>query len=174
MLQNDCSAQITLFIIRNKVWSIPLPLLFIMNSSSCHLPHLFDFTEEISFSLAKGFDMNVEVFLLFFVPQFCLCDGEDFCREATSSQILHNHALLGHVIKSLLTRGIFSCAHKCLSLTSCSSYNYQTSATQDGICELNAAGGNEDSHWKNVTGKHGFAFAKVRRKQVRIIIIIID
>lgn len=113
-----------------------------------------------------GPDMKIaELFPLFLVARFCLCD-EDFCRETTSS-ILYNHALIGHVIKSLLTRGIFSCAHKCLSLSTCSSYNYQTSATQDGVCELN--GGSEDDHQK-LTEKTGFAFAQVRQEEVRLII----
>ena len=112
--------------------------------------------------------MKIEVIFLVLVPGVCFCD-EDFCRETTSS-IWYDHALIGHVIKSLLTRGIFACAHKCLSLARCSSYNYETSAPQDyGVCELNDGSG---SDYPNITGKHGFAFAQVRKKiKVRIMVI---
>jgi len=56
--------------------------------------------------------------LLFFLLFTYYCIGEqDFCPESTESfrTPLQNGALVGYVIKSLLTRGIFSCAHKCLS-----------------------------------------------------------
>lgn len=102
--------------------------------------------------------------LLFFLLFTYYCIGEqDFCPESTESfgTPLQNGALVGYVIKLLLTRGIFSCAHKCLSLTSCSSYNYQTSAAQHGVCELN--GGNGNIH-QNLVKRHGFAFVLVRRK----------
>lgn len=110
--------------------------------------------------------MKIEVILLFLVPRVGFCD-EDFCRETTSS-IWYDHSLIGHVIKSLLTRGIFACAHKCLSFPRCSSYNYETSAAQDGVCELNGGSG---SDYPNVTEKHGFAFVQVRKEKVRIMII---
>lgn len=107
--------------------------------------------------------MKIKIFLLLFLPCFCLCN-EDFCR-VSKSFLLYNHVLVGHVIKTLLTRGIFSCAHKCLSLSSCSSYNYETSAMRYGVCELNgaSAGGKQ----QNLTEKYGFAFAQIQRKQVR-------
>ena len=115
--------------------------------------------------------MKVEVLLLFFVGRLSGLGGEDFCGETTSS-ILNDHVLVGHVITSLVTRGIFSCVHRCLSLPSCSSFNYQTSVGKDGVCELNGQNGG-DEH-SNVTGKQGFAFGQIRRKDVRIITIVID
>ena len=113
--------------------------------------------------------MKIKVLFLFLVPGAYLCDA-DFCREATSST-WYDHALIGHVIKSLLTRGIFACAHKCLSLPDCTSYNYETSAPQDhGVCELNSAGSRSD--YPNITRKHGFAFAQVPKTiKVRIMVI---
>lgn len=104
--------------------------------------------------------MKIEVVLFFLVPGACFCDEAGFCREATSS-IWYDHALIGHVIKSLLTRGIFACAHKCLSVSRCSSYNYETSAQGHGVCELNDG---SESKYPNITEKHGFAFSQVQKK----------
>lgn len=106
----------------------------------------------------------MKIFALFLFPCFCFCN-EDFCRETRSSLLL-DRVLAGRVIKTFLTRGVSSCAHKCLAQHWCSSYNYEMSAAQlDGVCELNN-GGNED-HQQNLTEKHGFVFAQVQRKQVR-------
>ena len=105
----------------------------------------------------------MKVFVLFLLSCFCFCN-DDFCRE-TRSSFLFNRVLAGHVIKTFLTRGVSSCAHKCLAQHWCSSYNYETSAAQDGVCELNN-GGNEDDQ-QNLTEKLGFVFAQVQRKQVR-------
>lgn len=135
-----------------------------MNSCLCMPSATFVLFAQKKSVFVRISDMKVEVFLLFLVPHFCLCD-EDFCREARSS-ILPNHVLVGYVIKSLLTRGIFSCAQKCLSFSLCSSCNYQTSAAKDGVCELN--GGSGDNH-QSLTEKHGFTFAQVRQEKVRIV-----
>ncbi|XP_020605878.1 uncharacterized protein LOC110044658 [Orbicella faveolata] len=88
---------------------------------------------------------------------------QDFCSDSTESfgTPFQNRALVGYIIKSLVTRGILSCNHKCLSLSSCSSYNYQASATQGGVCELN--GGKRNIH-QNLVKRHGFVFVLVRRK----------
>ena len=134
-----------------------------------HLPHLFCFHGRDLFSLGDGSNMKIEVLFLFLVPGAYYCKA-DFCRETTSS-IWYDHALIGHVIKSLLTRGIFACAHKCLSLSGCTSYNYETSAPQGyGVCELNGRGSRSDN--PHITRKHGFAFAQVRKTiKVRIMVI---
>lgn len=103
--------------------------------------------------------MKIDVLFLILVSGAYLCNA-DFCREATSST-WYDHALIGQVIKSLLTRGIFACAHKCLSLSGCTSYNYETAAPQDyGVCELN---GGSISDYPNISRKRGFAFAQVRK-----------
>ena len=110
--------------------------------------------------------MKLEVLLLFFVGRMSGHGAEDFCLE-TKSSILHDHVLVGHVITSLVTRGFLSCAQRCLSMSPCSSFNYQTSAVRDGICELN---NNEDGAVRSkVTPKHGFAFGQIQRKEVRIL-----
>jgi len=108
--------------------------------------------------------MKIKVYLLFLFPCFSLCN-DDFCRE-TNSSLLYNRILVGYVIKTLLTRGIFSCAHECLSLSSCSSYNYETTAVQDGVCEINGSPGADEQ--QNLAEKYGFAFAKIQRGQVRV------
>lgn len=119
--------------------------------------------------MGDGSNMKIKVLFLFLVPGAYLCDP-DFCREATSST-WYDHTLIGHAIKSLLTRGIFACAHKCLSLPGCTSYNYETSGLQDyGVCELNGSGSKSD--YTNITRKHGFGFAQVRKTiKVRIMVI---
>ena len=101
--------------------------------------------------------------LLFLLCTYYSTGEDDFCSDSTESfgTPFQNCALVGYIIKSLLTRGILSCNHKCLSLSSCSSYNYQASATQGGICELN--GGNGYIH-QNLAKRHGFVFVLVRRK----------
>lgn len=102
--------------------------------------------------------------LLFFLLFTYNSIGEqDFCSDSTESfgTPFQNRALVGYIIKSLVTRGILSCNHKCLSLSSCSSYNYQASATQGGVCELN--GGKGNIH-QNLVKRHGFVFVLVRRK----------
>ena len=107
------------------------------------------------------------IFVLLF-SRYCFGD-KDVCPEVKESlgSLLYNRILVGHVIKTLLTRGIFSCAHKCLSLFSCSSYNYETSATQDhGVCELNNASGD---YRQNLTERLGFVFAEIQRKEVSIL-----
>lgn len=110
--------------------------------------------------------MKVQVQLLFLAGLLSNIGAEDFCQE-TKSSILHDHVLIGHVISSLATRGILSCAQRCLSLTSCSSFNYQTSAARHGICELND---NQDGDVRSkVALKHGFAFGRIHRKEVRIL-----
>ena len=88
---------------------------------------------------------------------------QDFCSDSTESLGIpfQNRALVGYTIKSLLTRGILSCNHKCLSLSSCSSFNYQASATQGGVCELNGGNGNS---LQNLVKRHGFVFVLVPRK----------
>ncbi|CAH3031027.1 unnamed protein product, partial [Pocillopora meandrina] len=73
----------------------------------------------------------------------------------------YNRVLIGQVIKSLFTRGgILSCAHRCLSLPSCSSYNYQMSESDYGNCELN---GGKEGDQENLVERAGYVFARQRK-----------
>ena len=108
--------------------------------------------------------MKIKVYLLFLFPCFSLCN-DDFCRE-TNSSLLYNRVLVGYVIKTLLTCGIFSCVHKCFSLSTCSSYNYETAAVQDGVCELNGGPGADKQ--QKLAEKYRFACAQIQRAQVRV------
>ena len=90
--------------------------------------------------------------------------GDEFYRgrfRESFDSLLYNRVLIGQVIKSLFTRGgILSCAHRCLSLPSCSSYNYQMSESDYGICELN---GGKEGDQENLVEKAGYVFARQRK-----------
>ena len=84
---------------------------------------------------------------------------ERSCQQYTESfdSLFYNRVLIGQVIKSLFTRGgILSCAHRCLSLPSCSSYNYQMSESDHGVCELN---GGKEGDQENLVERAGYVFA---------------
>ena len=101
--------------------------------------------------------------LLFLLFTYNSTGEQDICSNSAESfgTPFENRALVGYIIKSLLTRGILSCNHKCLSLSACSSYNYQASATQGGVCELNGGNGNIQ---QNLVKRDGFVFVLLRRK----------
>ena len=102
------------------------------------------------------------VLLCIFFSYSCYCDG-DYCERFRESfdSLLYNRVLIGQVIKSLFTRGgILSCAHRCLSLPSCSSYNYQMSESDYGVCELN---GGKEGEQENLVEKPGYVFARRRK-----------
>lgn len=93
----------------------------------------------------------------------------EFCYESQGS-ILYNQVLIGHVYKSFLTRGILNCGQKCLADARCASYNYQTSAFKDGVCELNE---NSIERKELFEEKRGFAFVRMRRKTIGILLILL-
>ena len=101
--------------------------------------------------------------LLYFLFSYYGYGDEFYCgrfRESFDS-LLYNRVLIGQVIKSLFTRGgILSCAHRCLSLPSCSSYNYQMSESDYGVCELN---GGKEGVQENLVEKVGYVFARLRK-----------
>ena len=107
--------------------------------------------------------LSKHTLLFFLLFAYSAIGEQDFCPDFTESfgTPLQNRALVGYVIKSSLTRGVFSCNHKCLSLSSCSSYNYRASAAQGGLCELNGENGNIH---QNLVKRNGFVFIPVQRK----------
>lgn len=107
--------------------------------------------------------LSIDTLLFFLLFTYNSTGEQDFCSDFNESlgTPLENRALVGYVIKSLLTRGIFSCNHQCLSLSSCASYNYQASTTRGGLCELNGANGNIHQH---LVKRRGFVFVLMRRK----------
>ena len=122
------------------------------------LPFLSTLAEEISPEMRSK-----NTLLLFLLLRYNSTGEQDSCSDSKESfgTPFQNRALVGYIIKSFLTQGILSCSHKCLPLSSCSSYNYQASATQGGVCELN--GGNVNIR-QNLVKRHGFVFVLVQRK----------
>ncbi|XP_058961655.2 uncharacterized protein [Pocillopora verrucosa] len=110
------------------------------------------------------FSKNFVLLYIFF--SYCYYCNGNYCERFRESfdSLLYNRVLIGQVIKSLFTRGgILSCAHRCLSLPSCSSYNYQMSESAHGVCELN---GGKEGDQENLVEKAGYVFAR-RRKPPR-------
>ena len=87
----------------------------------------------------------------------------EFCYES-QGLILNNQVLTGHSYKSVIARGILGCTHKCLVDPACTSYNYQNSAAQGGLCELN-----EECTKKRkelFEERRGFVFVRMKRNTV--------
>ena len=114
--------------------------------------------------------MKATIHKFFFVAHFLLphFSRTEFCRESQGS-ILYNQVLIGHVYKFFLTRGILNCGQKCLADPRCASYNYQTSAIKDGVCELNE---NRIEREELFEKKRGFAFVRMRRKTVCTVLVL--
>ena len=107
------------------------------------------------------FSKNFVLLYIFF--SYCYYCNGNYCERFRESfdSLLYNRVLIGQVIKSLFTRGgILSCAHRCLSLPSCSSYNYQMSESDYGVCELN---GGKEGDQENLVEKPGYVFARRRK-----------
>ncbi|KAL9978732.1 hypothetical protein ACROYT_G016287 [Oculina patagonica] len=106
--------------------------------------------------------MEATFIKIFFLVQFLFphFSRTEFCFESQGLMI-HNKILIGHTYKSLSTRGIFGCGHKCLADPKCTSYNYQTSAIKDGVCELNENRIEGKEHFEE---RSGFVFVRMRRK----------
>ena len=114
--------------------------------------------------------MKATPYKFFLLAQFLLpyLSRTEFCYESQGS-ILYNQVLIGHSYKSFLTRGILNCGQKCLADTWCTSYNYQTSAIKDGVCELNE---NRIEGKELFEEKRGFAFVRMRRKTVGSVLVL--
>ena len=108
---------------------------------------------------------------LYFLVQFFLpyyLGRTEFCHESQGS-ILYNQVLIGHAYRYFLTRGILSCGQRCLADTQCTSYNYQTSAIKDGVCELNEKRIETKELFEE---KRGFVFVRMRRRTVGTVLIL--
>ena len=81
----------------------------------------------------------------------------------------NNHVLVGHVFQQLHIRDWFSCIQACHDEPRCISYNYQTSAGANGLCELNDC---EVQSFCDRLGSfiysEGFVFQQIRESKVRL------
>ena len=104
--------------------------------------------------------------IIVFAPLFLFYfSRSEFCYES-HGLILNNQVLLGQTYKSVIARGILACSHKCLADPMCTSYNYQNSEVQDGVCELNNGSVGSKELFEE---KRGFAFVRIRRKTVGLL-----
>ena len=94
--------------------------------------------------------MIVQVILFMLVISRYL-GKEQLYREAQVS-VLYNRILLGHIISTFKTRGVLSCAHKCLAYPLCKSYNYHAIPGEHGICQLNNNEGNVEENFDSQPG----------------------
>ena len=86
----------------------------------------------------------------------------EFCHEA-HGLIYNDQILIGGNYKSITTRGILACSHKCLADSACTSYNYERSTESQGACELI----NEEAESKGVLRERkGSFFVRLRQKVV--------
>lgn len=85
----------------------------------------------------------------------------------------NNRVLVGHVFQQLHAKDWFNCIQACHDDARCISYNYDKSAGQNGLCELNNAGlddlCNED---KSLVYSMGFVFQQLIEEKVSLSIII--
>jgi len=88
------------------------------------------------------------------------------------STTANNHVLVGHVFKQLHARDWFNCIQACHDEARCISYNYDESARENGLCELNNAGlddlCDED---KSLVYSMGFVFQQLREEKVSLSIL---
>lgn len=86
----------------------------------------------------------------------------EFCHE-THGLIFNDQILIGGNYKSIITRGILACSHKCLADPACTSYNYERSTESQGACELI----NDEAESKEVLQERkGSFFVRLRQKVV--------
>ena len=86
----------------------------------------------------------------------------EFCHEA-HGLIYNDQILIGGNYKSIITRGILVCSHKCLADPACTSYNYERSTESQGACELI----NEEAESTEVLQERkGSFFVRLRQKAV--------
>ena len=120
-------------------------------------------TDQCSWKM-KATSRKLLFFVQFLLPYF---SQTEFCLES-QGPILYNQVLIGHSYKSIFTRGILNCGQRCLADTRCTSYNYQTSAIKDGVCELIE---NHCERKELFQEKRGFAFVRTRRKTLGTVMI---
>ena len=99
------------------------------------------------------------VFLLLFSLPFSFQDP----YRQLYGEAVYDYVLLGYRIASFNTMGSFSCAHRCLAHDKCKSYNYDMSAAQQGLCELNSGTRDESKHLEY---KPGFVYVEAVLKKL--------
>ena len=79
----------------------------------------------------------------------------------------NNHVLVSHVLQQFHTRDWFNCIQACHDEPRCISYNYQSSASANGLCELNDCGVESLCHRnKFLIYSLGFVFQQIRQSRV--------
>lgn len=81
----------------------------------------------------------------------------------------NNYVLVGHFFQQLHAKDWLDCIRACRDESRCISYNYDKSARENGLCELNNAGldglCNED---KSLVYSMGFVFQQLREERVSL------
>ena len=85
----------------------------------------------------------------------------------------NNRVLVGHVFQQFHAKDWFNCIQACHDEARCISYNYDKSASENGLCELSNAGlhdlCNKD---KSLVYSMGFVFQQLREEKVSLSTII--
>ena len=96
--------------------------------------------------------------VLLFVVDFTLASSY---RESTGI-VTENSVYEGPLLKSRMTNGVFACSHFCMSSSKCFSFNYKSSAVNQGLCQLHTFDkefkkGKDQPH---LTFKPGYVFVR--------------
>lgn len=73
-------------------------------------------------------------------------------------QTYKDHALVGHVIKTLHVLFVGECVEKCQNTLECFSYNYFHNVSTGGICELNRSNKNQSE--TSYIRLHGYQYGE--------------
>jgi len=79
----------------------------------------------------------------------------------------NNNVMVGHVFQQIHARDWFNCIQACHDEPRCISYNYQRSAGDNGLCELNDNGAESFcDREKSLIYSKGFVFQQIREGKV--------
>lgn len=84
----------------------------------------------------------------------------------------NNRVLVGHVFQQLHAEGWFNCIQACHDEARCISYNYNKSASENGLCELSNAGLDWCNKEQSLVYSMGFVFQQLRKEKVSLSVII--
>ena len=84
----------------------------------------------------------------------------------------NNRVLVGHVFQQLHAKGWFNCIQACHDEARCISYNYNKSASENGLCELSNAGLDLCNKEESLVYSMGFVFQQLREEKVSLSVII--
>lgn len=84
----------------------------------------------------------------------------------------NNRVLVGHVFQQLHAKGWFNCIQACHDEARCISYNYNKSASENGLCELSNAGLDLCNNEESLVYSMGFVFQQLREEKVSLSVII--